>query len=611
MPNKNESNSILSIGERILEALTRYEVSLLIDVLVDTLSSEQRSTALAKLPEDTEETIHQILLPNKTQEQGKTTKAEPVSLAKLAQSWYELWKEWNEIISEASEEEGEYIAQEQDWEQPYFDSYTFVTDLEKVAEQMQPLVKTAFENGFTPDKGFASVLLEAENGISDSIPDWMDIDNGIYIEEHTTTCLLEWEWLVGKKEKQDGFYFAQRIREWEEKFSYVCLNHNAVLDFLLQLPDADKECILAGMSAHKETALWKVLLEDVHSNWHQFYIEAIHQYAPERYLDNLRATIPQQWQNGLPVIEDSLAQQKYQESLTAIEDTVDSLLQSKRCDSWTPESSLLFVVVGGFYRSDEEHANEKTLLRYYQQTAQGLGQSERVNALEIQYIAFEHGFDWSNMFKAFTEIPVLDDTRKTLFQSWRDSLLLRTLPYSDFGLFAEDETAKTWWLHWLLDSIATPEKGCSWFQQQILRWLTNLPTEERQLGKEIDCLRLLTKDLTEIYYPEQPPLPKFYQIVIQPKYLTSPDETFRREYLQQYAPNDLWVMVMAYWKANLHNFIPKPEMAHKSNYNNHAQWMAALNEIAPQSYQKLLSQWRVEHQRRRNLWKAMESLGLG
>ncbi|MBD2771321.1 hypothetical protein [Iningainema tapete] len=52
-------------------------------------------------------------------------------------------------------------------------------------------------------------------------------------------------------------------------------------------------------------------------------------------------------------------------------------------------------------------------------------------------------------------------------------------------------------------------------------------------------------------------------------------------------------------------------MAQKSDYTQHAAWMSALNELAPQDYQKLLSRWRVEHQRRSNLWKAMKNLGLG
>lgn len=47
---------------------------------------------------------------------------------------------------------------------------------------------------------------------------------------------------------------------------------------------------------------------------------------------------------------------------------------------------------------------------------------------------------------------------------------------------------------------------------------------------------------------------------------------------------------MAYWKANLHKFVPKPEIAQNSDYTHHAEWMAAIKELAPQDYQTLLKQ---------------------
>ena len=138
-----------------------------------------------------------------------------------------------------------------------------------------------------------------------------------------------------------------------------------------------------------------------------------------------------------------------------------------------------------------------------------------------------------------------------------------------------------------------------------------MPKDKTQLGEEYDFLRLLTKDLSEIHYQAQAPYPKFYQVVIQPQKLSAPDDVSRRSHLQQYAPSDLLDKVIAYWKAQLQNFVPKPEMSQKSDYTEHAEWMSALNELAPQDYKKLLSRWRIEHQRRRNLWKAMEKLGLG
>ncbi|MBV8883825.1 MAG: hypothetical protein JO235_07470 [Chroococcidiopsidaceae cyanobacterium CP_BM_RX_35] len=38
----------------------------------------------------------------------------------------------------------------------------------------------------------------------------------------------------------------------------------------------------------------------------------------------------------------------------------------------------------------------------------------------------------------------------------------------------------------------------------------------------------------------------------------------------------------------LHHFVPKPESARKSDYTEHAHWMAALKELSPQNYETLL-----------------------
>src|SRR5579883_910412 len=616
--NQNRSNSadnLGSVGDRILAALTQQEISQLLDVLFGVLSDDLRSLALAQLQPNTQETVKQILAPSPLTQQANLAKSQPVSQAKLAQTWLKLWQQWDEIIGEASLEEGEYITREADWEPPYFDTYSFAENLDKVAQKMQPLVMVAFENRFNPDTGFASALLEAESEIRAGIPDWMDIDDGIHLEQYVSASLLLWEWLTVKDARQDAFDFAQTIRQLEEEFECVSLDGDTILDFLTQLSDEEQQCILAGLNANRETTLWKQSLDNTHSHWYEFYMEAIHKYAPpEIYLNNLRATIPQQWQNGLPVIEDFLAKQDYSASLSVIEETLDALLKSKHKDkSWSPETSLLYTIVGGFSSSDGQRENEFALLRYYQQTAQGLEQSQRVNALEIQLIVFESCFDWARMFQTFAQIEVCETTHQSLFQSWRNYIIRCAKPRSrwDFYQYQQVKSVESWWLHWLIDSIATPNKGATWFAQQILQWLASLSGERTDLGEAYDILRLLTKDLTEIHCLGQPPYPQFYQVVIRPTDLSAPDDTSRRAYLQQYAPNDLWEKVMAYWKAQLHQFVPRPELSRNSDYTEHAQWMSALKELAPQTYKSLLAQWRVEHQRRRNLWKALEKLGLG
>ncbi|MEI6443227.1 MAG: hypothetical protein WCO29_08890 [Nostocales cyanobacterium ELA583] len=600
-------HKISSLAHQIQSALTQHEISQLLNVLFTVLSDDLWDTVLTQLAPNTQETIKQILAPSPIVEQVKKVKSLPTSQAKLAETWLNLWQEWDKIIDEAAQEKGEYITQEEDWEMPYFDAVLLSENLEKVAQKMQPLIQVAVENRFNPNAGFASALLDAESEISTSIPDWMDIDNGIELLECATACLLQWEWLTVKLEGQDAFDFAQRIRQLSEAFEYVYPDNNEIGDFLLELSYEEQQSIFAGLNSNRESDLWKETLTSIYSPWHQFYLEALHQFAsPDIYLETLRATIPQQWQNGLPIIEDLLVKQNYSLCLTVIAETLNSLLKLRQQDkSWQPETSLLFPLVNRFYSSNGQQDNEKNLLRFYQQTSQELGELERVKALEIQLITFDSCFDWSTMFKTFAEVGVSETTRASLFQSWRDYVILRAKPRLHFGSSDMVTKSDIWWLHWLIDSIATSDLGIVWFQAQIQQWLINLPGDKRNLGDAYDILRLLTKDLTEIQYKNQPPYPKFYQFVIQARGLSVSDDPSRLVYLQQYAPDHLWEQVMAYWQKNLHNFVPKPELCKNSDYTEHSQWMFALQELAPQSYHTLLAQWRVQHQRRSNLWKAL------
>jgi len=612
MSKKNKAtsnNSPSPVGDHILGALTQQEIADLFDALFQVLSSDIRDKALGQLPPDTRQTVQNILHPPEPAVDTKTTEAKPASMARLEQTWSELWNEWYGIVEEAAQEEGEYMTQEAHWEPPYFDNTAFIGDLEKIAVKMRSLLQTAFQNGFSPDTGFADELLGVEEEISGALPEWIEIVDGFYLEKNLTACLLEWEWLMAMDEEQDAFAFAQRILEWENRFSFVTLERNILVDFFTQLSEEDQQTVFEGLTRQKDTPLWKESLENIHSHWHALYMQYVDQYAPERYLDNLRTTIPQQWENGLPVIEDLLAKEDYQETLTVIEETLDTLLRFHRGTSWTPETSLLCTIAYGLHHGDDTLENHKTLLQYYQQTADALGQAQRVHALEIQIIAFDHFSDWGMMFKAFEEVPAPEKIRQALFQSWRDDIIQRARPGSwGFGSAKTDESC---WLHWLIESISDTQKGPPWFQQRITQWLAHVPGERRSLGEDYALLRLLTNDLMEMDDRAKNRHPRFRQVVLRPEELSTPDSASRQEYLKQYAPDDLLDRTMTYWKEHLHNFVPKPEMAANSVYTEHARWMAALKELAPRSYEALLDTWRVDHRRRRNLWAAMENMGLG
>ncbi len=594
------------VGKSILTALTQAELALLLDALLASLAPSSLETALKGLPSDTRQTLQQILTPAPPTE----VKAEkPTSLAKLEQTWSDLWEQWNDIASEATDEEGRYIEQEEHWEPPYFDDNTLVEDLEALAEKMLPLLSTAYEHNFSPNADFAQTLEEMAAEIIDALPEWIQLANeGFYLESSLTTCVLQWQWLKAQDEGIDAFGFTQWVREWEERAKQIGLAQSAFFNFFTRLPDADLEKIYQGLTAHRGTLFWKTYLENTRSHWYELYLYCLEKYAPERRLETLRATISQQWQNGLPVIEDLLAKEAYQESLSVVEETLASLLQSTRRErDWSPESSLIVTVPGVFSHGDRLESKQ-TLLRYYQQVATALSQSERVEALQLQLIAIENSFNWSVMLEAFKNAQVSETTRRNLFQSWRDHIIRITV--GRFWQWGERKADSSWWLPWLLESIADPEKETERFQGRIRQWLKDCQEKKEPSRQDFSALRLLTHDLAEIRGENWHRYPNFQAVVLVPSNLKTPDAPSRQSFLQQLAPNDLWNGVMAYWQNHLDRWIPQPETARKSDYTEQAKWVAALCELSPTAYQNLLTQWRVQHKQRRNLWKALEKLGL-
>ena len=67
---------------------------------------------------------------------------------------------------------------------------------------------------------------------------------------------------------------------------------------------------------------------------------------------------------------------------------------------------------------------------------------------------------------------------------------------------------------------------------------------------------------------------------------------------------------MNFWKSNVVFLVPDPATAQKSDYREQAEWLVVVNELNPESCRDLIARWRVDHDRRRNLWKAIRETGL-
>jgi hypothetical protein len=270
-----ESNDSIDIklSEHLLKALTQQEIAQLLDALLGVLTSELQEQAIDQLLSSTQQTVRQILAPAIPQDSNKQANATPIaSIAKQAQTWSKLWGEWNTVLSEVSEDEGKYIVQEVSWEPPYFDNYMFMEDLENIAAQLLPLIPIVVENNFSPENKFFEELVDIENTVVDTIPDWMGSLEGLDMPRNLTHCVLQWQWQWAQAEEQDAFCFAQSIRKYETHFQLVHFDRVVLKDFILKIPVTDQQNIFAGLIANQTDEPWQHELKNKSSHWHDVYL---------------------------------------------------------------------------------------------------------------------------------------------------------------------------------------------------------------------------------------------------------------------------------------------------------------------------------------------------
>lgn len=61
---------------------------------------------------------------------------------------------------------------------------------------------------------------------------------------------------------------------------------------------------------------------------------------------------------------------------------------------------------------------------------------------------------------------------------------------------------------------------------------------------------------------------------------------------------------------NIAVFGPDPSEAQSFHYAEHAAWILAVEELNPPVCSQIIRRWKIDHKRRRNLWKALRQAGL-
>lgn len=590
-----------SIGQILMAALTADQVAALLTAIFP--SGDRLAGAIEALEAtdtDLAATLRKICGTDGAADGASSASTDAISsLQRDLERWEALWQTWGSHVLELGDEEGKYAFQENHWEPPDFDGYELATDLEAVAEQMLPLVDRVYSAVGEPDL-FMGALDNIEAGI-EAYPEWMGAEygDGCCFQQNATRCILHWGWLDCVGQPTPGAAFVEKVLSIEKEYEQVSLDAEATIRYFAALPDAVCREIYDLLQSGKDD----IDLASVHSVWHRINHEYEGRFDSTRHLESCAAHLSENWRYGRPLVEKALADGDSEAAESWLKKTFAALLGPMQKPDWFPETSLLAAVMQLHICIDAEEV--AALLMLWAQAAAGSGNENRATAARFQAVVYQAPKDWDAVLKAFADTagarprPVI----APLMDQWKSMMANRSMWY-----YPAQEN-KTTWVHWLIDAAIDCDDGRQTFHGLLGEWLKTQKTDGHVFEKNWRWLALLTADLDDTLGLEEH-YPCFSLTVISENRGPGTLSTHRKQALKRLNAGFFFDEILEVWKTHLHRIMPDPANANKSRYDKHAAWAAALNELNPSQFEKMMARWRVKHKRRRNLWRDLKAHGL-
>jgi hypothetical protein len=426
--------SAVSSGEEALQARLEAALSerelrrVLAAALVD-LDDGARARLVARVGADTGAALGLALKAPPRGGRRARAAIPPAGKGKALQEWERLWGEWDAVVLDTGHEGGAYILREADWEPPYLDASALAADLDAVAVRMLPLVGRVVRDRIAPDSSLADALGTLDDDLGAGLPDGIDPDEcePCALGPAATSCLLEWEWAVAKRDARGAPAFLDDIRDLESRLRYVGLDQAAVRKFVLGLPDAELRALLESMTRQRSTTRWAEAFTQARGGWAEILRALSRRWSPALHAEVSRAAIAEEWTLALPLVEDAVKRGGLSDARGLIDEAVRSLLRLDESGGWDPRRELLVrrVQLSG---GESEDAKIGALLRLWRRTAAGQGQIDLATALSLQITALREAEKGDVMLEAFREVPPAHhEVHDALFADWRGLIVERTL----------------------------------------------------------------------------------------------------------------------------------------------------------------------------------------
>jgi len=594
-------NKKQSFGKILMESLTKEQMVLLLDIILSEQDLSGFIDEFKNADPDLALTVEKIINPG-LGEPGKLPVSATASDKRIMELWADLWREWEDIVQEVGDEEGEYMVQDEHWEPPYFDGYALASDLDRVAESMLEMIDDVFELVDHNDL-FQDSLEEIGLNI-DSYPEWLGVcdHEGCDLGRESTLCLLKWVWLALQNQEQPGIDFLRRIFQLDEAHQMVCLDPGTVFDFFSSLPDEIRRDVYSGLGEDPES----YGIDNIGSKWHRIHHYMEEQYDIAGYLETCREHLSENWHYGKPLINDAIGNDDYPRADNILERTFASYLRKKGEKPWHPETALLSHRPGWYSQHSGEIAE---LLDTWEKVSEKLDNPLRKTACKFQAIIVRTPNDWEAVIGCYNSMgnAGLRQSLQPLLDTWKKTMVKDSTYHYDYS--SRKPSPSETWVDWLIEALTDIDGRREWFIGKLLTWLEALDNQPKEFEDQWNWLAVFTMDAPgkEKWKKQYPAL---FRAAFPLSNVKSDLALSRKKALKTISAGESFEQAIEVWKKQFFRLVPDPSKSSKSQYQIHASWMKALFELNRKDYDTLLDDWRKRHGRRKNLWRDMRGEGL-
>jgi hypothetical protein len=585
--------------ELVSHGLSEEEIQRVLACAILALDERGRDRLVARLGEETGGTLGRLLA---SRGRSRTTAQPAPGSARILEEWGKAWDDWEACVAESADEDGRYVVREHHREEPYLDGSSLAQDLEPIGARMRKVLERVMDEGLAPEFSFLAAIKDLDAEIGSGLPEWMDPSSGdgCLLGPEVTECLLEWEWRACRRDGRNAFELADAIRNLEASARIVSLDDDTIARFIRALGDADQQAVLKGIAAHRNASHWAEVLGAARSGWFKIHNELARRWDSALFEETSRKNIAHDWELALPLVADLLRRKSFGQAWPLIEEAVRALLRLKPGQAWDPRETLLISHPVLRYWSPRPPGAFR-LLESWRKVATGLDQEETACALEVQVAVGQRWGDGDAVLEAFGRVPLprFASLRDRLFADWRSLVVEATLGHEADGR----QSPGAAWVHALVDAARAGADGAPPFRRAVRQWLGETERAPTTLHQSRRAIGTLTLDL-DVGSSLRRTSPTLHRLLTrwpgEPAVSAS-----RRRWVERLGVADLFPEVLAFWRRHAASLVPDPAKATGSNYDDCAEWLAAVFELDSAAYQRVVRGWAGPHARRKNLWLAI------